>query len=327
MPAIITHFTFARKNIPNEYIDYKNELFLGTQGPDAFFYYGIDPLRKRENVKQVQEFGEYVHQNDFTEIYSKMVDYANGSLEGVREALLAYIEGLYMHYCVDRTFHPYIFYESGFDSKGLLKGFYKFSHGAFESLLDVKVGKKYSTFSLPFKLIRNNDPTMLKEISKMWYLCANNPTIHEDTFYLASKDYIHIEHLLSSHTGYKRACLFRFIGKYSLAMGMSYPHRLYRYKNIDVLNEKKRSWKHPVTGQEHNESIEDLFNQANELYQQFRKVFNIKDDSRIDKIRALFNGTNHDGCPINSIKVYSQLCWDREPKLKYIDPMKENIVT
>jgi hypothetical protein len=47
MPAIITHYTFAKEangGAPHPFLE---ALYLGAQGPDPFFFYGQYPFKKR----------------------------------------------------------------------------------------------------------------------------------------------------------------------------------------------------------------------------------------------------------------------------------------
>ena len=72
MPASLVHFTFIKENVNNK-DKYFMETALGGQGPDVFFFYGYS-FSKRENLKQVRNFGTYLHHTDISEIYLKVID-------------------------------------------------------------------------------------------------------------------------------------------------------------------------------------------------------------------------------------------------------------
>ena len=141
---MLVHYCFVEEAVPEEEKKYLAAVRLGGQGPDPFFYAGVNPFTRKKDSKEIAKFGNWMHHVDLTDVYYKMIEYAMKSQ--ARDLLLAYIDGLLMHYTVDRTFHPYIFAESGFDEDGKLTGYYKWSHGAYEALLDVEIGRAKKHF-------------------------------------------------------------------------------------------------------------------------------------------------------------------------------------
>ena len=71
MPASLVHYTFIKENVNNE-DKYYLETRLGGQGPDVFFFYGYS-FSKRENRKQVNNFGTYLHHIDISHAYTKLI--------------------------------------------------------------------------------------------------------------------------------------------------------------------------------------------------------------------------------------------------------------
>src|SRR5574344_1735258 len=133
MPNAIVHYTFAKENVedPSAHLD---ATFVGAQGPDPFFFYGVLPGKKRPFKNDVQSLGGITQHGELAAPYSAMIAYALKSPQ--KSLLLAYIDGLFMHYAVDRACHPYIFYQSGFtdrpsDSKAV-QHHYNYSHMCLE---------------------------------------------------------------------------------------------------------------------------------------------------------------------------------------------------
>lgn len=307
---MLTHYSFCKEAIKDPETKYKEAIFLGTQGPDHFFYFGIRPWKRyKKNYKEIESYGGRIHHMDPTDTYWKMVEYALKAGED-KDLLFAYLDGLWMHYDVDRTFHPYIFYESGFDQDGKLTGFYKYSHGAYEAILDVQLGKKYGNYTNPKKAILM-DEEQVKKISKMWAYAAD-VELEDLDFYKGYKDYCFAMNFLWSPSGFKRA-IWRIGGKHNLLMGMSYPHNLKKYEGIDQFNETGRTWKHPVTGIESKETFEDLWNKAKECYKLthalIERAYNGEDVK--EEIRAFTEDLNHDGFKNGSKAIYCQVAWER----------------
>ena len=118
MPAVIVHDTFALEMIPEDEKPYIAAVRSGTQGPDLFMAYGKNPFKKREDAKEIRPWGTVMHHTPVEDVYGKMMEYANTKEAGEKELLYAYIDGLLMHFSVDRVCHPYVFYRTGFDEKG-----------------------------------------------------------------------------------------------------------------------------------------------------------------------------------------------------------------
>ena len=310
MPACLTHYTFAKMVTPPEEKEYFDAIALGTQGSDPFFYYGILPFWSGPDKKEMQDVGERIHHEEIAFYYPRFIEYALKSEK--KEMLFAYIDALWMHYCVDRNIHPYVFARSGIGDSGKLTGYYKFSHGCFEAVLDCYFSRKYGKFTKTSATIKVNDDDLM-EISRMWYVLHDVfPILTEDSFFRAAKAYKGVEGVLWSRTGLKRI-LFRIVGKHSLAYGMSYPKFYRRFDYIDVLNESHAEWSHPVTGQAKNDSIEDLLKKAKKDYQVVHSILmkaKNGDDRSADFLRFV-SKLNHDGfIYLSEIRHYN-LCWKK----------------
>ena len=278
--------------------------------------YGTNPFCKRENVAKIRQWGHTMHSLPIGPVYLKMVEYARGREE--EEVLLAYIDGLLMHYCVDRLCHPYIFYRSGFDGNGNLTGYYNWSHGAFEALLDKFLAKRKGTYLRLYKAIYVPEIEQVKAVSKMW--AAVSPThLDEDDFLHSYEDFVSAEKLLYTPTGLKRF-LFRLMGKYSTPWAQSHPRFAGKFRKLDVENQLKKQWLDPCTGEPTNASVDDLLSQALKDYQDVLLLLQkAREGSDVGKeFDAWTRNLDHEGCPIGVAKTHYDLCWKAMGKKKYL---------
>jgi hypothetical protein len=107
MPAMLVHYSFVLEAVPEDEVKYLDAVRLGGQGPDPFFYYGVKPWGKPKDYKPFPAMAAPCTIPISPIPIIAMIDYAMKSPD--RDFLLAYIDGLFMHYVVDRTFHQYIF--------------------------------------------------------------------------------------------------------------------------------------------------------------------------------------------------------------------------
>lgn len=307
MPALLTHYCFARMAIEPRFEEYRDVIDLATQGPDPFFFYG--QVKKRPGKQEISSYGGLIHHIDISETYLKMMEYAKESPH--KDMLVAYLAGILMHYSVDSVCHPYIFFSSGFDEEGHLTGYYSWSHKALEALIDVVLSKKRGYFKAKPGKTMKLDSEKLNEISKMWGY-AGPDYIQDDSFVLATQDYIRAFDLIQSHGGWKRP-IWRIMGKYSAMYGLSYPARWKRLAKCDPLNEEHREWQDPTTGLVHRESFEELLEIAKKKYHvalgMLDSFLEGKDISA--EFKAWVNNIDHDGGIIGEKMTHFSLCWER----------------
>lgn len=319
MPAILTHYTFALEAIPVEDEPFRAIVNLGSQGPDTFMAYGTVPLRKRSEVEKVRQWGHTMHALPIETVYLKMMEYAN--LSSDKDMLFAYIDGLLMHYAVDRIFHAYIFYRSGFDENGRLVGYWNWSHGFFEAILDKTFAKRKGTYCRMDKCIRS-PKEQVEAVSKMWAYAS--PThLREEDFALSYDDFVGAEKLLYTPTGAKRL-LFRLLGRYSTPYAQAHPRFIKKYAKMDVENIDHALWKNPCTGEEHFESIDEMFAQALSDFEAVHAL--VKRAKNGEDIREEFvawtKGIDHEGSPLGQRRTMMDLCWLSVGKKGLLPPKK-----
>ena len=315
MPAILTHYTFALKAIPEELVPFRAAVNLGSQGPDTFMAYGTVPWRKRNDPEKVRGWGHAMHSLPVESVYVPMMDYAAKQPE--RDLLYAYIDGLLMHFCLDRLMHAYIFFRSGVDKDGKLSGYYGWSHGAFEALLDKILATREGTYGKLDRCILVPDE-QARVISKMWQACSPTP-LSEDDFYLAYLDFVGAERLLYTPHGFKRP-LFRLLGKYSTPYAQSHPRNIKPFEKMDIMNDAHKTWHNPATNEVYEDSVMELFSKALKDYEEVHKlVLAHKEGKDIREAFAKWTlGLDHEGGPVGKKKVYYDLCWKVLGQKKYL---------
>lgn len=315
MPAIQTHFAFAKFEALSPKKAYREAALLGSQGPDPFFFYGMLPWRKRKNSKEVNAYGTELHHSEISSLYSAMMKYANEHKER-KELLLSFIEGLMLHYVLDRNCHPYLFSITGYELEGeplKKKKYYASLHAKIEHAIDKIYGREQGTFEeVPSYCLELVNDEELMEISRMWFeankVSVNNPNIAEDTFFLSIKDFNAAYKFINKPYKLKRNFIGVFMGKTSMAYSISYPRGLDKvYPKADFMNVKKRYWLDPVTGEKRKETFHMLMANAKKEYLEY--VVPMMDKARAgedvtETLHLFYDGINHDGCKEGKIKTY-----------------------
>jgi hypothetical protein len=317
MPNTIVHYTFAKKQILDPSKEHLQATYLGAQGPDPFFFYGVLPLHKRDHSEEIRRLGGVTQHEDMALPYSRMIDFAKNSKD--KEILFAYIDGLFMHYVVDRTCHPYVFYNTGFtdrpeDSKKV-HDYYNFGHLTFEIILDWILGRREKTFANPAHYLACSKEE-LKAISIMWYAVNQEvqkvPYVQPDSFEKAVKDYRATLKMAWDPLAIKKPFFKKLVGPRSQAYGIIYPKSLKGFEGIDFLNEKHALWRMPA-GEAKHDSVDDLLHESALLYGKLHALLAKEDkiSDMQDALHSLSRGVNHEGIIPNSPKIYWKLIWPK----------------
>ncbi len=317
MPAIITHYSYCINVMRNKDSIYKNATILGSQGPDPFFFYGQIPWKKRKHKEDVNSYGMTLHHMDITDTYLALMDYANNGGED-KELLWAFIEGLLIHYSMDRNCHPFIFAKSGFTDKEEDKKLWSLSHMWYETLLDNIIGKKYGTLTIyAGEKYLKIDNKMLLKISKMWEVVNKKvhvkDNINEKAFYQSVHDYKTAMKITNVPHGFSFWFTKHIMGDYSQSHRMNIPLNMPKmYENIDFLNIEHKQWPNCVTGEMRTESFLDLWDKAEKDYKDacilIDKAKNGVDISK--EFKEYIANIDHDGFEPEQKMIYQDVVWE-----------------
>ncbi|WP_232505389.1 zinc dependent phospholipase C family protein [Erysipelothrix larvae] len=140
MPNVVTHGLMALdvyNQLPPSTIKtaikaHPKAYLLGSNGPDILFYYNVFPWQDQTLNKKVADYGNHVHSYKVDAFYNEAVSFINRLPDGKRKTILtAYLAGHLMHWSLDSTAHPFVFYRSG-----EIAGDTRFWHYRYESMLD-----------------------------------------------------------------------------------------------------------------------------------------------------------------------------------------------
>lgn len=242
-----------------------------------------------------------------------MMKYASESKD--KELLFDFIEGLLLHYVLDRNCHPFVFSITGYGVEGDSKKKKKY-YSAFHTKIESAIDKIYATEQgvyeeCPVKAFQISDEDLMK-ISRMVYEANNQsekaPGIKEDSFYLSVKDYKDVMHFINKPHGLKRLFLRLFFGKDSTAFALNYPRGLMKtYGTVNFVNEEGNAWLDPVSGKKRNESFHDLMDKAKKEYEYDILPLLDKAKNGIDisnELHKFYDGIDHDGVKKGKEKKY-----------------------
>lgn len=314
MPAIMTHFAFAKmraeKNVDNDV------LYLGAQGPDVFFFYGYS-LKKKDNIKDIRDFGTYLHHVDISEAYYYLLSYANKKEGREKEILSTFIRGLFLHYIMDRNCHPFVFYRTGFAREEKDKKYYFSAHASYESYIDCLIKERFNIKLAPKKAIEA-DKEKVRLISLMMHHLAkdvfNNNIIKEDSYYTSWKDMKFCQIIFHSPLGVKKS-LFRLIAPKGAINAMVTPRKVKHNDVLDVLNDTKDEWRDCVTNVAHNDSFLELIAKASDEVDLLDKLLAGKYSEQ--DLKTFIHNTDHDGYDVGMEKKYFKSVWDKVPNMRW----------
>lgn len=274
MPSIYTHDYFSKityKDLENEDIyKLKNKIFyyIFSQSFDTLYYYNFLSLKPGKKYRNI---GYYAHTHKTWTYFKNMIEYIKQN-ELYDDENLGYLYGSLSHYVLDSTCHPYIHYISGrFDKKNVKETKkYMGNHAITEISLDSifyykNHDNKYSKYKLYNDLIPklNFSDKLKKTIDytfKKTFNIDNVGSVYNKSY--NQSHYIY-KYLMYDKYGLKKLIyrIIDFITPYKKFKANTYSHHINK-PDTNLLNLKKETWFHPVTGEKYNDSFEELFNKA-----------------------------------------------------------------
>lgn len=310
MPASLVHYEFYKKTTKNP----EPIAYLGTQGPDPFFYYGLS-ISPTKSAKAIRKFGTFLHEVDPYITFKYLLEYVMGSKNEEKPILRPFLKGLLAHYLLDRNAHPYIWYISGFvtDSDKNYQKYFN-NHASIESSIDVLLMHHYHDQTTPFESV-NYNKNELKIVSKMMYSlgkgCYKNKYIKINSYEKAIKNMRTVHKVIYSKNGKKK----EFFNKYlkNNPINIMCEDQLHNIK-LDFLNLKHKEWRNCITNENPtNSNFYELFDNALKEYSHIVSIFTdvLEGKTKITSIEPLFNKVNHDGFKVGAIKKYYSIIFDK----------------
>ena len=283
MPSIYTHNYFAKDTytkLENENIinlNNKTYYLIFAQSFDNLFYYNylsIKPGKKYRNL------GHYAHTHKPWLYFKNLIEYIKEN-ELYDDENLGYLYGSLTHYALDSTCHPYIHYISGRLDRHNIKETKKYmgNHAINEIMIDsIYYYKDHKDIYYKYKLYKELIPKVkFSENIKKTITLTFKETFNVDNIgeiYNKSYNQSHYiyKYLMFDRTSIKRKLykLVDFITPFKDFKAYTYSHHINK-PNYEVLNLDKQTWLHPVTGEKHNESFEELYDIAQKKVIKFIK--------------------------------------------------------
>ena len=317
MPNLFTHYLTVKRfytleNDKNETSLYsfmdKNLPFLlyGTQGPDPLFYVGLLPKNGLHLITALKKYGNRLHQLDGRRFLRALIDESYKiEVDIERFRLQTFIFGQFAHYIMDREAHPYILYMSGFDKNGRITGKYHFQHANFEANIDVCLAMKNKMnyfLEDPSDIIPCDemflkllDRVMNKALQVTFDLKKPLPRNFYSNSIRNFKDTVRFS---NHHKKIKKALLPKRLMSQALPDSdkLDYP---------DCLNEFRKPWKDPITGEIRHDSFNDIQVRVADIlgscyHDILRNGFNYETFSRY------LDGNNYYGCKPGAQRRYQK---------------------
>jgi hypothetical protein len=279
-------------------------VFIGTQGPDPFYFYGEVPWRRRTDKKRLDAFTEFLHGSDPTAVFPVLAQTAAAAEGDNREAAFAYLYGLLLHYLLDRAVHPYVFFSTGFDAAGALSGRFAAHHARFETMMaEAARGDARPAVTSPRRMFAAARDDLAE--ADLLLSLSFPERVEPGRFSESWADMTMVLALLWDPSGLKRRLAEALGGGESRAFAMISPRKPASGDAIDYANAGKAVWQHPVSGIESTASVAELTAAAaSEADAALRAVDGARRGEPADWNRLL-RGVNHDGIrPGDRLRTY-----------------------
>ena len=272
MPNIITHTLladdFIEKSSPSikEWLLPRKQLVeIGSNGPDFLFFHGLSPKRAFHK-DSLRKWGNKVHSQKIREFYACALDSIHKDKdEAIQKDMIAYLMGHLMHWALDSTAHPYVYYRTGNDHKKSSQW-----HHRFESLIDaimlkvkreqtIRDFKAYEVTDASLEQIRAICRIYVPVLRKVYGVHVLPHQIKESI-----EDWNFMEKVFYDQNGKKFDVSYRLetmIGQESLISGFFVPNQ--PEDPFDTMNLLHKEWVHPCDeSKKSSESFFDLYEKA-----------------------------------------------------------------
>ena len=303
MPCLLTHYEFF-KQVENKPLEIG---YLGTQGPDPFFFYGFN-FWPTKRAKAIRKFGDKLHEIDPYITFKFLIDYINDSKSEEKPILQQYLKGMLAHYVLDRNAHPYVYYLSGFvtkKDKNTKK--YFLNHAKVEASIDSLIMEHYKDTTKTYKALNHHNYT-LKIVSKMLYHlahdCFNDEFLTKKSYFHSVKTMRTVYRILYTKKGYKKKFFDKFFKNTPLS-AMCEP--LVDNIRLDYVNYGRKVWHDCVTGANpRSNTFYEVFEDAKKDYSKGLKIVQDIFDghAKAEKLQAYTNNITHHGFEVGAIKQH-----------------------
>ena len=293
MADIYMHSRMAKDVIKEmDYEFNENIVFNAAQGPDPLYY----NFFSKENA-EYSKYANLMHRKDTRQLLTNMTNYVKDNLT---TNTYSFLVGFICHYALDVKIHPYIYNKVGVYKKDdPTTHSYRGLHLKFERSIDVVLieedtGVKARKMNLNKKHFPTRFPPL--EIMKIMDYVLKETYGEDDggVMYLVGTVEMrkNLKRFVKDKRGIKKLIL-------KLIDAMNKKHDIFfqdmsmfnHLEKYDYLNKENNTWNHPVTNEEYNYSVMDLYDQsiifATELIESVNQY--IYEDMDIDLSKVFTN--------------------------------------
>ncbi len=267
MADIYMHTKLAEQVISKINYDFNEKIvFLAAQGPDPLYYNFFS-----KDFLEYRRYADLMHNKDTDKFFFNMIDYVKNNLE---KDTYSFLVGFICHYCLDVKIHPYVYYHVGkYEKDDITTHSYRGLHLKFERSIDaLLIEKDLGINHKHIKLYKKSYPLNTAPLSTMkiidYALEKTYGKKHGGVMYLISsqKMYWNLKHFVRDPLGIKKL-IFKVIDIFNKKNDMFFADiPFYNHlENYDFHNSEKKKWFHPITNEQYNYSVIDLYDQAEEM--------------------------------------------------------------
>jgi len=267
MADIYMHTRLAKQVIKNLDYDFNEKIvFLAAQGPDPLYYNFFS-----KEYSEYRKYADLMHNKDTDKFFFNMIDYVKENLE---KDTFSFLVGFICHYCLDVKIHPYVYYNVGkYQAKDNTTHNHRGLHLKFERSIDaLLIEKDLGINHRKIKLYKTSYPLNTAPFSTMkimdYALEKTYGKKHGGVMYLISsqKMYWNLKHFVRDPLGIKKL-MFKIIDLFNKKNDLYFADLPFynHLENYDFHNLAKKKWHHPVTNEEYDYSVIELFDQAEEM--------------------------------------------------------------
>lgn len=293
MPTALDHYRFAL-DAPIDGFE-RGAVLLGTQGPDPFYFSGMFAPRLAPPDSRARKTADFMHGADPAEVFPPIAARAAELSPPERTVAASFLYGLLLHYLLDRRFHPYVYYRTGFDAEGRALGRYIVDHSRFESAMAERAAAA-SAKADPTdpRVLFSVGPGTLAAADAL--LAAAFPERLQPGDYASSwREMVRLLTLLHARSGPYRWFL-RGLSVFAPMVGAMARPSLFRERDgLDCLNEARAEWRHPASGEPSRESVAELRLRALQDAARAAPLARAAAEGEAVDWAALLGGLNHEG--------------------------------
>ncbi len=299
MPDYLTHAFLAEDAYNDLHLEKLknvdlNYFIIGSQGPDPLFHFNYIPWRSSGSSSEIASM---IHKKNTKAFLSTLLKNAKNASKDIKGFALGFL----CHYALDTSAHPYIYHKAGNYSKTSKQ--YRGNHLRLEKAIDNYYVKQRGGNPRFYKA---KNLFQLPELSSEFVNIFND--VMEDVydfkdvgllFARSYKDFRKSIHVLSFDPFGCKKIIYKIIDFFTdSSTGYTSLSQRANVKNIDFMNINKTTWKHPVTGDESNESFQELYDnaliKAKALIQLSIDYFNNQSEEIFNEIKNVSYDTNRD---------------------------------